>query len=645
MNQITLKTFGLFTDNMVLQRDQPAPIWGRSLPGDSITVEFAGQQKTVTAGTDGKWQVTLDPLKVSTEPRTVVVKSKQEQRTLKFENVLVGDVWLCSGQSNMDWSVALSANAETEIPAANFPLIRHFLVNTGGQLVVPDDIHSTWNVCSPETVADFSGVAYFFARELTRELGVPIGLIKSSVGGTQIESWTSRMALMTDPKFRRDIEIMEEWQQTAEGRAAIANPEKFSFDVQKWVSEHGNGDPGNTGFAKGWAGPRINASEWSEMKLPAPWQSEGHNYSGVFWFRRTVEVPASWAGRDLILDLGACDKTDTTYFNNELVGAVGFETKDCWGIHRSYRIPGRLIKAGANVVAVRVHSNVFQGGMVGPGVKMRLMLPDSSEPPIALAGVWKYRVEHNLGYVTPIPRKTPDFAGTLSVLYIGKILPLAPVALKGVIWYQGESNAGDPVLYRTVFPLMIRDWRRTFSQPQLPFYFVQLANFTALQKSPVESGWAELREAQMLGLNEPNTGVAMAIDIGEAEDIHPRNKQEVGRRLALNALAKTYGKSVVYSGPIYKSHSVEGSSIRVQFDHVSGGLKTTDGGPVKGFVLAGANAQYAWADARIDGNTVVVQSSQVPQPVHVRYGWANNPIINLVNAAGLPASPFRTDMK
>jgi sialate O-acetylesterase len=275
---------------------------------------------------------------------------------------------------------------------------------------------------------------------------------------------------------------------------------------------------------------------------------------------------------------------------------------------------------------------------------MRLMLPDSSEPGLPLAGKWKYRNEHNFGYVTATPRKSPDYGGTLSILYGSKILPLAPVALKGAIWYQGESNSDAPDLYRTLFPALIRDWRRTFGQPRMPFYFVQLANFTALQKAPVEPGWAELREAQMQGLNEPNTGVALALDVGDADDIHPKNKQDVGKRLALVALAKTYGKSLDYSGPMFKSHQVEGSAIRVRFEH-AGGLKTTDGGPVKGFAIAGATGPFVWADARIDGETVVVQSSQVPAPVKVRYGWANNPLVNLVNSAGLPASPFRTDVE
>lgn len=429
-----MKLAALFSDNMVLQRERPVPVWGWSSPGDAIAVSFAGQTHTATAGADALWMAALDPLPASDQSGILTAESKSSGTKLEVRNILIGDVWLCSGQSNMEWPVGLATNSDAEIAAAEHPRIRLCSVAKVMAESPQAEVAADWKVCSPASVAVFSAVGYFFGRELQHATGVPIGLIHASWGGTRIEAWTSRPALESDAE---------------------------------------------------------------------------------------------------------CD----------------------------------------------------ENGMAG--------------------------------------------------LYNGMIAPLAPAALQGAIWYQGESNVENADRYRRLFPLMIGDWRRTFCHETLPFFFVQLANFMAPQKNPTQSGWAELRDAQTATLDVPHTGMAVAIDIGEADDIHPTNKQEVGRRLALSALAQVYGLPLAGSGPLYRSHEIEGGAIRVHFRHAEGGLKTSDGASPKTFAIAGGDGTFEWADAVIDGETVVVRSDLVSEPVSVSYAWANNPPANLCGTSGLPASPFR----
>ncbi|MEI6084678.1 MAG: sialate O-acetylesterase [Verrucomicrobiota bacterium] len=624
-----MKLAALFSDNAVLQRDRAVPIWGWSKPGESVTVEFAGQKKTASADATGKWLVQLDPLPASAEPRELHAGS------CRIQNILVGDVWLCSGQSNMQWEVNLTNNAVAEIAAANHPLLRLFTVPNKALLGRQTDVDSHWQTCSPATVKTFSAVGYFFGREIAHQAGVPVGLINSSWGGTRIETWMSRDALLTDADCRLEIEDYEKWLHSPEGQQQIQDGRDRVEDLEAWEHKQGQPDPGNTGHGKKWAAREFDDSAWPEMPVPIGWQMHGLKHNGVLWFRRTVDVPADWAGQDLILHLGACDKTDTTYFNNVQVGAIGFETKSSWNTPRVYRIPGHLVQPGRNVIASRVYSNLYEGGLIGPAATMRLERNGTKLP---LAGLWRYQVEHDLGLAVPKAANLgPGNPNTIYILNDSMIQPLVPAALCGAIWYQGESNAGQPRRYRDLFTLMIRDWRKTFANDTLPFFFVQLANYMGEQKTPIENGWAELREAQNLALRLPNTGMASAIDIGEANDIHPRNKQDVGKRLALAALAGVYGKQVNHTGPLYKAHRVEGDTTRIEFDHVADGLKSAE--PLKGFAIAGVDGKFHWAEAHIDGKTVVVRGHGA-----IRYSWANNPIGNLVNSAGLPASPFRTDI-
>lgn len=477
----------VISDNVVLQRGAKVPIWGWAEPGEQVTVgvSWHTMQWSVRADEQGKWRFEMTPPEAG-GPYEMTIRGKN---TVTISNILVGEVWVGSGQSNMQWTVRHSANAEQEIAAANYPNIRLFTVERKVADQPQSDCVGNWESCSPETVGDFSAVAYFFGRELHKELSVPIGLIHTSWGGTPAEAWTSREVLEAEPD----------------------------------------------------AGPILQRYDDAVAKYP---QAK----------KEYEEKLAEW---------------------KEAVQEAKAEGKN----------PPRR-----------------PGAPFGPG------------HPHSPAG-----------------------------LYNAMIAPLIPYGIAGAIWYQGESNAGRAYQYRKLFPAMIANWRRDWGRGNFPFLFVQLANFMATKPEPGDSEWAELREAQLLTLALPNTGMAVIIDIGEANDIHPKNKQDVGKRLAFWALAQTYGRKLVYSGPLYKSMQVEGSRVTLHFDHVGSGLVASGGEPLKGFAIAGADRKFVWADAKIDGDTVVVSSDQVAEPAAVRYAWADNPVCNLYNKEGLPASPFRTD--
>ena len=396
-------------------------------------------------------------------------------------------------------------------------------------------------------------------------------------------------------------------------------------------------DEKNEGYPRSWADLPNPPGEWKEMELPGTWQTHGLDFCGILWFRKEMEVPEAWARRELRLSIGATDKSDITYFNNVKVGSITMADRpDSWNTRRTYPVPGNLVKAGRNVIAVRVHSDKYDGGMTGPEEDMLLScpsLPDSA--PVPLSGIWKYAVESNYG--------RSDIENRPCVLFNGMISPLIPYAIRGAIWYQGESNTSRAAQYRTLFPALIQDWRKHWGIGDFPFLFVQLANYMTAKTNPGESAWAELREAQTMTLRLPDTGMAVAIDIGESVDIHPKNKQDVGLRLALNALANTYSIDAAFSGPIFKAAAREGGKLRIRFDHCNGGLQCR-GKKLRGFAVAGADRKFVWADAKINGDTVIVSSPEIAEPEFVRYAWADNPVCNLYNAAGLPAVPFRSDM-
>ncbi|HEU0252001.1 MAG TPA: sialate O-acetylesterase, partial [Pyrinomonadaceae bacterium] len=405
-------------------------------------------------------------------------------------------------------------------------------------------------------------------------------------------------------------------------------------------------DTENKGEALKYANPSTPTADWSKMDLPQQIEAAGLLIDGAVWFRKVVELPESWSGKDLFLNLPPIDDHDITYFNGTRIGSTGRETPNSYMVPRKYVVPGSLVHSGRNVIAVRVFDSAGEGGFNRGGAMSIGRAGAGEAQEISLRGTWDYKVELALEPKHPDWGTRPEAVGESnqnnpSVLYNAMIAPLVSFALRGAIWYQGESNAGRAYQYRTLFPIMIRNWRSAWGR-DFPFYFVQLANWHASKAQPDESDWAELREAQTMTLREPATGMAVTIDIGDEIDIHPRNKLDVGRRLAAWALAGTYGENVVPSGPLFDRYTIEGDKVRIRFKY-SSGLKTIDGGPLKGFAIAGEDRRFVWADAHIQGDTVIVSSPMVPKPAAVRYGWADNPIANLYNKAGLPASPFRTD--
>ena len=627
----------LFSDHVVLQRQKPIPVWGWAKPGEKVKVTLAGQTMDAKADPAGKWRVNFKPLEAG-GPHSLQVSAKSGNASVS--DVLIGEVWLCSGQSNMEWPLSNTDNAADVVARANHAEIRLFTVQKKISTTPLDDVQGRWVVTTPEEAARFSAVGYFFGRELHQRLKTPIGLINTSWGGTPAEAWTSHEGLLSSPELKP---ILDRYESSLS--ASPATKETYARALAKWEEANLYIDRENKGEALGYADPSASTAGWATMDLPKQFEAAGLKIDGAVWFRRVVEIPETWAGRDLVLNLTAIDDYDITYFNGKKIGSTGREMPDSYQVPRMYVVPGSLVRAGSNLIAVRVFDRAGEGGFGAAGeMSLRSFAADGSKP-ISLRGPWEYKVEQalepkNVDWGTRPEPVASSNQNSPSVLYNAMIGPLVPFAIRGAIWYQGESNAGRAYQYRTLFPIMIRDWRRAWGRV-FPFYFVQLANWRPRKEQPDESDWAELREAQAMTLREPQTGMAVAIDIGGL-DLHPRNKLDVGRRLAAWALADVYGEKVIPSGPLFDGFSIEGDKVRIRFKHGSG-LKTNDGGPVKGFAIAGADRKFVWAEARIEGQTVVVWSPSISKPVAVRYGWADNPAVNLYNKADLPASPFRTD--
>jgi sialate O-acetylesterase len=639
----------LFGNNMVLQRDVAAPIWGWTEPGKEVTVAVAladskepPKESKATAGADGKWLAKVGPFPAG-GPYTVTIVGSQ---TVTLQNVLFGDVWLCSGQSNMQQGIGAARDAQQEIAAAQYPNLRLFSVPLIPSARPLANVNSQWLVCTPENVArggwaGFSAAGYYFGRHIHKELNVPVGLIHSSWGGTVAEAWVSAEALVKLPDFAMAVKDAE---QTMDAKQ---NDETFNKKLAEWtktINEACAGaverDAGSAGGGAPWAAVDLKTDDWKSMELPQLWEKAGlPDFDGLVWFRRDVQVPEGWAGKDLILHLGAIDDRDVTFVNGTKVGGL-----DVYNAPRDYKIAGELVKAGRNVVAVRVIDHGGGGGFSGAREQFKLELAaDPKNEPLSLAGAWLYRKSVELPKF-PLAPTRGGMQNTVTALYNGMIAPLVPFAIKGAIWYQGESNSGRAEQYQRLLPTLIQDWRERFGVGEFPFLIVQLASFMDTKPEPSDDPWAYLREAQAsVSQKVPKCGLAVAIDIGEAKDIHPKNKQDVGRRLGLAAQAVGYGQKLVHSGPVYQSKEVKDNSLRLKFDHIGGGLIAKGGGKLEGFAIASEDMKFVWADAVIEGETVVVSSPQVQKPVAARYAWANNPICNLYNAEGLPAVPFRTD--
>ncbi|OXA95015.1 hypothetical protein B0A66_04190 [Flavobacterium hercynium] len=610
----------VFSDGMVLQRNKEIPVWGWADAGEKVEVRFNKQTKTIEADKNGKWMIKLTAEKAG-GPFELIVTGKNK---ITVKDVLVGEVWICSGQSNMEFQMYKTMNFEKEINDSNYPMIRHFGVAQDLSGTPKEDLkEGKWLVANKENIRDFTAAGFFFAKKLYAELNIPIGIINTSWGGTCVETWTSREAFQHSEEFKSMIADVPQLDMDAVfeayKNAALDNIKKIQgFPVTMDNEEQ---------FKKA----DHNDSKWPEIKVPSLWENQQiGNIDGVVWMRKTIVLSAEQAKADAVLHLAKVDDEDVTYINGVEVG-----TNKLWEALRVYKIPAGVLKEGKNVIAVRIADYSGGGGIYGDPADLKIQFGDKS---LALEGLWKFNVVQVK--LSASPNSYP------SLLYNAMVNPLIPYAFQGVLWYQGEANVWRAKQYKKAFPLMITDWRTKWKQGDFPFYFVQLSTFDEFKgNSKVGSKWAELREAQSETLQLPNTGMAVTTDIGDAKDIHPKNKQEVGLRLAAIALNNFYGKKRVYSGPTYKAQQIKGNQIILTFNNIGGGLTAGDNSEnLKGFEIAGADKVFHSAKAIIKNNTVIVSSENVPNPVAIHYGWADDDTeINLFNKEKFPASPFRTD--
>jgi sialate O-acetylesterase len=625
---------------MVLQRDTPLKIWGWAAAGEKVTVSFSNASASAVANDKGEWSVML-PAQQAGGPLDMKISGSNQ---INIKNILVGDVWLASGQSNMEFPLATQngfggvIDQQKEIAAASYPQIRLFTVTRNVALSPVNDVDSTgWFETTPETAAKFSAVGYLFARDLYQRYHIPIGVIHSSWGGTPAEAWTSEAAIL---KLRDFDSVMKR-------KAAVTQKEWSAFDdyvAQKnaWHAQHKNEDRGTVDGKPVWASADLNDASWETTTMPKPWPTRIlKNFDSTIWYRKHVQLSSEQLKQEVNLHLNKWVVRDTTYVNGHEVGATnGGE------FSRDYHVDNAYLHAGDNVITMRVVGHSDSGnGFVGSYADPADLFMSVGNQKIPLAGDWKVQAGPDLSTLPEIPAVAEfrsNFPLTPTLLFNAMIAPLDAFKIKGVIWYQGEANWANPAQYRKLFPAMIKDWRNAWGY-EFPFLFVQLAGFGSDQAQPADYAWAELREAQDMTLSLPNTGMATAIDIGDAEDIHPRNKQEVARRLALAARKLVYHDNVQASGPRYKGIKVEGNKIRVQFSETSSGLQVKNGTELRGFAIAGTDGKYAWAKAIIDGNNVIVSNEAIKQPKGVRYDWGNTPQGNLYNKDGLPALPFRSD--
>jgi sialate O-acetylesterase len=611
----------LFSDHMVLQRNKPIKIWGWADANEAVTIVFKKQKVQTRADASGNWVILLKKEKAG---GPFVLQINGEKNSFKLNDVLLGDVWVCSGQSNMEWPLKLTDGASDEIKSANHPNIRHIKIPHFTSFLPEKDFQPcSWQVCSPKSAADFSAVAYYFAKKVQQETGVPVGLINSSWGGTHCETWMSKDMLM-------ELDFLK--------KAAAELPTSKEEEQVKWRTKMeaqiaGFQNTVENEHPEQWHLPSYDDQNWSELEAPKLWESQGlPGFDGTVWYRKQVPLTENQANGTARLYLGMIDDCDSVYVNGIKIGVT------CnWDTPRIYEIGPNILKPGANLIAIKVIDWGGGGGIYGDAEAIRLYLPNH---PIPLAGKWKARVDMSAVTI----EINPNSYATL--LYNAMIHPMLPFSIKGAIWYQGESNVSRAAQYDKTFRTMINGWRRHWKQGDFPFYFVQLASFLPLDKNTLEySEWAELRQSQYDVTKLRRTGMAVATDIGDANDIHPRNKKDVGQRLAFHALKNDYKKRVVPYGPQLHFMKVVGNTAELTFVHRHGGLSTkVKGDELQGFAIAGPDQKFINASAIIKGKKILVSSKDVPTPVAVRYGWVDNPEkSNLFNKAGLPASPFRTD--
>lgn len=618
----------LVGDHMVLQRDVEIPIWGWAAVGEKVTITFNNKNYKTKTGKDGIWAVNLKAIKAG-GPYEMVIKGKN---TIRINDILIGDVWLASGQSNMEWVLKADGNNyEKEIADANFPKIRLFTVIKNASSAPKTDVSSNgWQLCSSKTISDFSAVAYFFGKDLYHKLNIPIGLIHSSWGGTPAEAWTDFNTVKQFPRYKSDAELLANNSLDLEKVL-----EEYDSEMSLWKKEYSE-DRGYQKNGKTWADLDVNITDWKTMSLPAYWEQPTilPNFDGVVWFRKDFNLSQEESQQVIKLHLANIDDEDITFVNGVEIGKTIGHT-----FLREYSIPKNILKVGRNNITVRVTDNQGGGGIYGDP---ELFFIEKEENKESLAGIWSYKTAVDISKMpkNPLNSRPKDMP---TALFNGMIAPLTPYAIKGAIWYQGESNASRAYEYEELFPSMISGWREKWGY-NFPFLFVQLANYMFDKEQPADYEWAELRDAQTKTLKLPNTGMAVAIDIGNPNDIHPRNKLDVGNRLSLAALKVAYDEDIVYSGPQFQSMKIQGDKIRIAFSNIGSGLDVRDKyGYVKGFAIAGADKKFMWAKGYLDGNDIVLYNETIKKPEAIRYNWSNNPEGNIYNKEGLPAVPFRTD--
>ncbi len=618
----------LISDGMVLQRDTKVRIWGWSSPGEEIELSFNNIQYKTKASEGGSWEIALPPQSAG-GPYEMILKGKNE---IKVSDILFGDVWICSGQSNMELPMErVKEKYGDVIEHSENKNIRHFLVPDKYDFKKENqDIESgRWESANPGSVLGFSAVAYFFARKIHERHQVPIGLINSALGGSPVEAWISEDALKNFPNLYAELQRFKDDKLIEEIETKNKNIN------ERWYKELLIKDKGLSGNGTKYSDPDFNDSDWTEMNLPGHW-SDGAlgNVNGSVWFRKKISVPGSMIGKPVKLWMGRIVDQDSVFVNGEFVGTTGYQYPP-----RRYQFGADVLKEGENVIAVRVINSGGRGGFILDKPYYLAVEKDT----IDLKGKWKYK----LGTTMPSMESQTAVRWKPAGLYNKMISPLLNYSIKGVNWYQGESNTSRAAEYEKTFPAMINDWRQKWNQGDFPFLYVQLANFMETTEDPVESEWAALREAQRKTLFLPKTAMVVTIDLGEWNDIHPLNKKDVGERLALAAENIAYGnEELVSSGPTYKSMKIKGNKITITFDDIGKGLIAKGGDQLKYFSIAGNNKKFVWANAKIKGDKVVVWSDQVKNPVAVRYAWTNNPEgANLYNKDGLPASPFQGEAK
>ncbi len=624
----------LISDGMIMQRQANVPVWGWAAAGEHVVVTFNGKKYKSKASTAGKWQITLPKMQAG-GPYDMSVSGKEN--TIEVRNILIGDVWLCTGQSNMVHQLDIhDVTYANEIANANNPNIRHFKIPTTTSLFGPQEdlAGGTWQQAVGEEVRPFSAVAYFFAKKIYEKYPIPIGLINASVGGTPIEAWTPEEGFSEFPEI---LKIIEENKDSVFVKSHLGSRPSFSRPIGQ--------DKGLSG-ERPWYDVDFMPKDWRRINIPGYWEDQGaKDLNGVVWYRREIELSASMVGKEAKVFLGRIVDADELYINGIKVGKTTYQYPQ-----RRYDVPANILKAGKNIFVVRVTNNYGKGGFVPD--KPYCVFTDADT--IDLKGYWRYKVGQVFAPIDfsafsrpddgkPRPRKINP-QNEPSALYNAMMAPFIQFPLKGILWYQGETNAGHPETYEGYMHALVSGLRKVLDRPEIPFIYAQLPNFMDVSYWPSESNWAEMREAQLKALSIPKTAMTVNIDLGEWNDIHPDNKKDVGERMALAGLNLAYGEDLVYSGPIYQNHKIDGNKVKISFSHIGSGLVTDDGEALSGFAIAGEDKKFIWANAKIEGSEVVVWSEEIPNPKYVRYAWADNPDNpNLYNKEGLPASPFRIE--